>query len=67
MTGRRVKLINCTKDVLAIVLQGDKYLAKNLNINVPKEWREFGNEFFKYSLDKIEEEPNSEKGSLRIT
>lgn len=61
MLERRVKLINCTEDILKLLLQGDTYLANSLNLNIPKEWNESGNEIFQYSLDQLEEEPNSEK------
>jgi len=61
ISGNRIKLINCTQPILQAILIGDDHLSKVMNIKVPDEWSEFGKEIFKYSLERLEHEPNSEQ------
>ena len=59
MTNNRIELINCNPEILNWIIEGDDVLAKNLKINVPKDWTEFGTDIFKISLDAIVKKPSS--------
>lgn len=60
MIPNRIHLINCNPQILNWILEGDLVLSQNLNINVPKNWTEFGSDIFKFSLDSIKSKPHSE-------
>ena len=49
----RIKLINCDQRILEWIIEGDEILARELSINIPNGWNEFGEPIFKYSLEKI--------------
>jgi RimJ/RimL family protein N-acetyltransferase len=59
MTSKRLKLINCDEKILKLILEGDEYLSKGLNLIIPKKWTEFGESIFNYSLEKIKNNPDS--------
>jgi len=61
MKSDRIKLINCSQEILEAILDGDDSLAKLLDIRVPANWSEFGQPAFAYSLDKIKENPEGQK------
>ena len=52
-----IKLINCNITILEHVISGDKVLAKELNINIPNKWSEFGTGAFEYVLKKVSANP----------
>ena len=53
----RVTLINCDKQLIIKILKGDECLADKLDIKIPNQWSEFGNQIFQYTLNCIEEKP----------
>ncbi|MCB0375854.1 MAG: hypothetical protein KDD04_08045, partial [Sinomicrobium sp.] len=55
--SKRIKLIRCDEKLIKLILQGDEYLSKELDIHVPDQWSEFGKEVFEYILRKMEENP----------
>ena len=55
----RIKLINCNKQIINWVLNGDQALMKNMNINVPKNWNGSGTIIFKMALDSCIKNPDS--------
>lgn len=61
MTAGRIKLINCDQKILEAILDGDQRLSTLLNIHVPKKWSEFGMRVFKFSLERITENPETKK------
>lgn len=61
MKSDRITLINCDERLLKVILKGDEYLSKELELTIPNQWSEFGNEIFKYTLNKIEENPSQLK------
>ncbi len=60
MISKRINLVNCTPTILNWILEGDFVLSQNLKINVPINWTEFGNDIFKFSLDSINQNPDSQ-------
>jgi len=60
MNPKRIKLINCDKEILDSILKGNRYLSQSLKLNVPPKWTEFGDPIFKHALKKIEENPASQ-------
>ena len=61
MSSNRIKLINCDEKILELILEGNEILSRELNLNIPNKWTEFGESVFKYSLDKIRDKPESKK------
>lgn len=59
MNTNRIKLINCDEKILELVLGGNEILSQGLNLNVPEKWTEFGDPIFKYSLERVREQPGS--------
>ncbi len=59
MHDRRIKLINCTQNIIESMLKGDAALAEALQANVPTAWSEFGHSAFRYTLDQIARNPTS--------
>ena len=55
----RLTFINCTSDILEQIFLGDVHLAAYLNINIPEHWTEFGEEPFRFVLDKLEHDPDT--------
>ena len=55
----RIKLINCSSEILEWILEGDDVLSKNLGVNVPQNWSEFGKNIFEYSLNTVTQNPES--------
>ena len=55
----RLTYINCTSEILEQIFLGDESLADYLNINIPERWTEFGEEPFRYVLNKLELDPNA--------
>jgi RimJ/RimL family protein N-acetyltransferase len=49
----RMQLICCDKEILEVVLKGDKAISKHLDLTVPVKWTEFGDRAFKYTYKKI--------------
>lgn len=56
----RIKLINCRSEILEWILEGDDVLSKNLGVNVPQNWSEFGKDIFEYSLNAVSQNPESQ-------
>jgi len=54
----RMFLVLGTQPVLEAVLRGDKSLGKLLSVRVPLLWTEFGDPIFRFSLEKVRENPN---------
>lgn len=61
MNAPRVRLINCSKDIIEAVLTSDAVLAKKLGIIVPDKWSEFGRVAFTYTLKELELNPALQK------
>lgn len=61
MNNYRLKLINCTPELLNWILKGNDVLSKNLKVNVPNNWTESGPEIFNYFLKVIIEDPKAQK------
>lgn len=53
METERLQLISCDVDILEKALMGKEALANYLNVSVPEKWTEFGEEPFRYALQKI--------------
>jgi len=57
----RIKLINCTKEIIDAIKNGDGHLSKLLEIKVPEKWSKFGRGAFQYTLKEIEQNPTIQK------
>ena len=55
----RIKLINCDSIILEKILEGNANLSVALNSIVPAKWTEFGEPVFRFSLEKIKNNPES--------
>lgn len=60
MIPERIHLINCNPTILNWILEGDLFLSRKLNINVPENWTEFGGDIFEFSLDAVNKNPKSQ-------
>ncbi len=58
MQTHRIKLINCTPEILQKALEGDRALAAYLGVTVPDIWTEFGRGMFDYVLKEVVEKPD---------
>ena len=61
MQSSPIHLVLCDQKILESILEGDQKIAAHLNIQVPKNWSEFGSAIFQYALDKIIAAPDSSK------
>jgi len=61
MESNRLKLVLCTKEIIENILESDDKIANHLNINVSKNWSEFGSAIFQFVYSKVLVEPESVK------
>ncbi len=54
----RMFLVLGTQPVLEAVLRGDKSLGKLLGVRVPLLWTEYGDPIFRFSLERVRENPD---------
>ncbi len=57
MHTHRIKLINCTPEILQKALEGDRALAEYLGVTVPDIWTESGRGMFEFVLNQIADTP----------
>ena len=52
-----IQLINCTPEILTHIISGDEVLARELDLNVPKDWSTFGLPAFRYTQSILNNNP----------
>ncbi len=57
----RLHLISCDQEILKAILSGDEAISKLLNIKAAFPWTEAGEPAFRFSLQKITENPAERK------
>lgn len=57
----KLRLINCSPEILESILAGDEELSETLNVNIAENWTTFGDEVFRQALLQIEKDPMSQK------
>ncbi len=49
----KIQLINCTSEIIKIILKGDDAIAMELKLKVPENWTTFGPQSFEYALTQV--------------
>jgi len=64
--GTRIKLLNCSAEILESILWGDDYLSEMLNLEIAENWATFGDQVFRGALQRIEDDPFTQKWELYL-